>query len=291
MCDKGEGMTEEFVELESPEILIAAMRLTKDLREAARLLSPEQQRYMVDLYYQAQEMRKGLANQARAASGEPNAWIPWMSQVVRRMEKLIAGALQTSTNEQAVSRWARAQVGIGPVLAAGLAAYIDITRTPSVSALWSLAGLNPAAVWSKGMKRPWNAQLKVLCWKIGDSFCKLHNHDDCLYGHVYAARKQQEVARNEAGQFREQAEKTLANRVIRDPRTRVRYEMGQLPDGRLELRARRVAVKLFLSHYWAVGYWEAHHTLPPKPYILAAQGELHTRYIPPPGYEEVFRYT
>jgi hypothetical protein len=140
------------------------------------------------------------------------------------------------------------------------------------------------------MRRPWNAKLKVLCWKIGDSFCKFHNHDDCLYGHVYAARKKHEVRRNEAGLNRETAEKTLVDRVIKDVKTRARYEAGYLPDGRLARSSRRVAIKLFLSHYWSVAYWEQYHTLPPKPFVLAAQGELHTRYIPPAGYEEVFRY-
>jgi Transposase IS116/IS110/IS902 family len=178
--------------------------------------------------------------------------------------------------------------GIGPVLAAGLAAYIDITRTPSVSALWSLAGLNPNAVWQKGEKRPWNAQLKVLRWKIGDSFMKFHNHPDCFYGHIYAARKVLEVERNAAFLFRDQAEKTLANRRIKDKATRAIYEAGQLPAGRLELRAERVAVKLFLSHYWEVAFYEHYHTLPRSPYILAKEPGLHRHYVPPLGYETIF---
>jgi hypothetical protein len=173
------------------------------------------------------------------------------------------------------------------VITAGLAAYIDLARTPSVSGLWSLAGLNPTARWEKGQKRPWNAQLKVLQWKIGDSFCKFHNHKDCFYGHVYAARKVLEVERNAAGVFAAQAAEALATRQIRDAETRATYAAGRLPAGRLELRARRVAVKLFLAHYWEVGYFHLQGVWPPVPYIIAAQPELHTHYIPPPGYEDV----
>jgi hypothetical protein len=274
--------------LDTPEEWIAAMRLSKDLREAARLLSPQQQRILVDLYYQIQEARKRTANQVRAAKEEPNAWITFVAQFLHRMEKLAAGGLDIASNQQAVSRWAKDQFGIGPVIAAGLAAYIDITKTPSVSALWSLAGQNPDAVWEKGMKRPWNAHLKRLCWIIGDSFVKFHNKEECRYGHVYAARKQLEVERNSAGRFREQAEKTLANRRIQDKATRAIYEAGELPAGRLDLRARRVAVKLFLSHYWQVAYWEHYHVLPRSPYIHAAQPGLHTHYVAPLGYEDVF---
>jgi Transposase IS116/IS110/IS902 family len=274
--------------LETPEEWIGALRLSRDLREAGRLLSPKQQRILVDLYYQIQDNRKATANQLRAAHEEPNAWITFMTTFMQRMEKLAAGGLDIASNQQAVSLWAKSIFGIGPVLAAGLAAYIDITRTPSVSALWSLAGLNPNAVWQKGEKRPWNAQLKVLRWKIGDSFMKFHNHPDCFYGHIYAARKVLEVERNAAFLFRDQAEKTLANRRIKDKATRAIYEAGQLPAGRLELRAERVAVKLFLSHYWEVAYYEHYHTLPRSPYILAKEPGLHRHYVPPLGYETIF---
>jgi len=284
-------MAEVVPDIESPEDWVALMggvRLSADLRAAGRELSPKQQRILVDLYYQLQDNRKATANQLRAAHEEPNTWVTFLTTFMHKMEKLAAGGLDIASSQQAVSRWAKAQVGIGPVIAAGLAAYIDITRTPSVSGLWSLAGLNPDAVWSKGEKRPWNAALKVLCWKCGDSFCKFHNHPNCFYGHIYAARKVLEVERNAAGQFRALAEKTLAERHIQDKATRAVYEAGQLPAGRLELRARRVAVKLFLSHYWEVAYWEHYHTMPRSPYIQAKEPLLHRHYVPPPGYEGVF---
>lgn len=276
------------VAFETPEDWIGAMRLSRDLREAARLISPKQQRILVDLYYQIQDNRKATANQLRAAHEEPNAWVTFLTTFMQRMEKLAAGGLDIASNQQTVSLWAKAQIGIGPVLAAGLAAYIDITKTPTVSALWSFAGLDPTYHWGRGEKRRYNASLKVLQWKIGDSFCKFHNHKDCFYGHIYAARKIQEVERNEAGRFAEQAEKTLANRAIKDKATRVIYESGKLPAGRLELRARRVAVKLFLSHYWQVAYYEHYHTLPRGPYINTKEPLMHSHYIAPPGYEAVF---
>src|SRR5262245_19818712 len=198
MEQRDEELAQE--EYESARELLRLPRLTKDLRDAARLLTAKQQRYLVDQYYQIQDVRKRRATHTRAALAEPepNEWITSLTGYVTRLEKLIAGALHVATDQTAVSRWAKAQVGIGPVLTAGLAAYINIEITPSVSALWSLAGQNPTAVWEKGQKRPWNARFKELCWKIGDSFCKFHNHERCLYGHLYAARKQLEVERNEA---------------------------------------------------------------------------------------------
>jgi hypothetical protein len=272
--------------LETPDEWYAAMRLTRDLREAARLLSPQQQRILVDLYYQVQEARKRTANQLRQAQQEPNAWITFMLTFLQRMEKLVAGALDIASNQQAVSLWAKSIYGVGPVIAAGLAAYVDITKTPRVSSLWSLAGLNPMARWQRGEKRPWNARLKTLAWKIGDSFTKFHNRDECFYGHIYAARKQLEVARNEAGRFRDQARQALAERAIKDPATRAIYAAGKLPAGRLELRARRVAVKNFLSHYWEVAYFEHYGRVPPLPYIVLNDPEAHGHYVCAPGYED-----
>jgi hypothetical protein len=274
--------------MDALELLRLQLRLTKDLRDAARYISPQQQRILVDLYYQIQENRKRLANQVRHAQQEPNAWVTTMAGFMQQMEKLVAGALHISAKETAVGRWALSIVGIGPVIAAGLAAYVDITKTPSVSALWSLAGYNPTVQWKKGQKRPWNANLKVLGFKIGDSFCKLHNHKDCVYGHLYAARKQLEVQRNEAGMFRQLATRTLATRTFKDTETRLIYERGKLPAGRLELRARRVAVKRFLSHYFMVAYYEHFGTIPAKPWILTVQPEVHTHFQPPPGYETIF---
>jgi hypothetical protein len=422
----------------SPGLQEGAQRLTRDLREAARLLSPQQQRILVDLYYMIQDDRERAANQLRATRQEPNAWVTMMAGQLRRLEKLVAGALDISTSQTPVGRWAKSATGVGPVLAAGLAAYIDITKTPSVSSLWRLAGLDPSrpwqgrahieallkaardveptdwhaflwicqalavrpgtvldlagltrtrltveratqlytaaggdleAVWmveregdnvllggnlSKDVlvqcfaraypritfraqdwervtktlaKRPWNTKLKTLCWKLGDSFMKFHNREDCLYGHIYAQRKPLEVEGNDQGRFRAQAAETLRERSIRDADTRAWYE-GRYPAGttsavlglrgatsaetqtlrnqylaahrgepdsgepmhplgRLELRARRRAIKLYLSHYWNVAYWEHYHTLPQKPYQTAKDDALHL-FIPPPGYEAIF---
>ncbi len=317
-------MPESFAvsEEESQQTLEGVIRLTKDLRDAARELSPKQLRIVVDMYYQIQEARKRAFNQLRTAKEEPNTWISMMSRYMERMEKVVAGALDIATNQTEVGRWAKAQIGVGPVLAGALQAYIDIEKTPSISGLWSLAGQNPLAVWHKGEKRPWNARLKVVAWKLGDSFVKFHKKDECLYGQIYAKRKPLEVERNDAGRFALLAKTTLAERQIRDEATRawyagrypagttadvlqiatmaerekfltsVRLEPGvgqpMLPLGRLELRARRVAVKLFLGHYYQVAYYEHYKKLPAPPYIQAKEPELHSHYIAPPGYEEIF---
>jgi hypothetical protein len=124
-------------------------------------------------------------------------------------------------------------------------------------------------------RRPWNHRLKVLCWKIGDSFCKFHNRPKCSYGHLYAARKKWEVRKNKKKDYHEQAERALRERRIQDKDLKACYESGMLPDGRIELRARRYAVKIFLSHWHHIAYKAHFGQDPPKPYVIAHLGHGH----------------
>lgn len=375
--------------LEEDEAMLL-VRLTRDMRDAAGMMSPLKQRVMVDLYYQIQNVRLRAFNQLRASAGEePNAFVTMLSAYMVRMERFLVGALDAATDKTDVGRWAKAQFGVGPIIAAGLSAYVDITQTPTPSALLSFAGLNPDRRWigreeasrmvesareeigahaapadlipflaekavmradallrivqnqatmrtekkrgsrqaeisfddlARAMsKRPWNAKLKQIAFKLGDSFVKFHNKDGCVYGHIYAARKLMEIQRNDEGRFAEQAEASLQKRWRDDSEAlhwyqgcypagttaravtyrtqaerqaflaKVRLKPGEgqrmLPLGRLELRARRIAVKFFLCNYHTVAYESHYQKQAPKPYIFAAQPELHTKYMPPPGWE------
>lgn len=265
------------------------MRFSRDLKRAAALMSPTQQRTLVDMYYQIQEARKASANQQRAAHDEPNEFLVMLAAYLMKLERMIVSALDVVTDQTEVSRWAKLQTGIGPVLAAGFAAHIDITRAPTASAIWKFAGLDPTSKWEKGQKRPWNARLKVLQWRLGDCFMKFHNHPTCFYGQVYAERKAVEVARNESGVFAAQAASSLASRTFKDKALRETYAAGRLPAGRLELRARRVAVKLFLAHYFEVAYTEHYGKRPQKAYILQYDPDHHQHYIPPPLWDPAGR--
>lgn len=205
------------------DMAVSALRLSRQMSASARELSPMMQRMFVDLYYNLQDDRKRLASQLRANDLEPNEWFQYMTDHMTRLEKMVGAALDKASDQMAVSRWAKTVYGCGPILASAFAAYIDIERTPSVSGLWSLAGLNPEAKWEKGQKRPWNAALKVARWKLGDSFRKFHKREECTYGHLYAKRKVYEVANNDKGTYADQAVTTLRERNIKDIATRKWY--------------------------------------------------------------------
>lgn len=258
-------------------------RLARDLRKAAVTLTDDEARYFVDTYYAMQEDRIRAANQVRAlsTSGEPHTVVSWLADQASVLETNIKAALGHYADGRVVGAWSQRVPGIGPILAAGLLAHIDIARAPTVGHIWRFAGLDPTVTWAKGQKRPWNARLKVVCWKVGESFVKVSGSATDVYGKVYVARKAQEVDRNERGLFRAQAEVSLASgRFKRETATKEWYEQGKLPPARLHLRAKRYAVKLFLAHWHHVAFVDKYGTEPPKPYIIEHGG--HVDFIAPP---------
>jgi hypothetical protein len=266
------------------DVLLLPREVRRDI--AAGLDAP-QARWLVDYYYAVQDYRIQAAGQARAVAQDADQGTVELASHIAGNFEMIEAEIQKALGEYAKThvpgQWALAQHGIGPVLAAGLLAHIDIEKAPTVGHIWRFAGLDPTVKWGKGEKRPWNASLKVLQWKIGDSFVKQSGSDKCFYGHIYRARKEQEVAFNDAGKFADQAARSLEERKIKDKDLRTCYEAGRLPAGRLDLRARRYAVKLFLSHLHHAMYEDRFGTPPPKPYILTQEGG-HAHFIPPPNW-------
>ena len=335
-------LTEEFV----PNLVEKLEGLNAEVREAATRLTPREARYLVDTFYQIQENRKRAANQERAVldTEESTELLTWLKRNETAIEKNIRLLLQGYAQANVSSDWAMEIPGIGPILAAGLKAHIDITKAPTVGHIWRYAGLDPSNKWYSAMEsktlvaeilgkkastsrkdveklasqlgrnpdtlyriattspkdgserkltkaslasalstRPHNARLKVLTWKIGEQFMKLSTNPKDIYGKVYAVRKQQEIAWNEALKFKDQAERDIGG-VSKGTEAYKAYSQGKLPAARILLRAKRYAVKLFLSHYHHVAYCQEYGVQPPKPYIFTQPD--HTHFIAPPCWND-----
>lgn len=275
-----------------PEVVPFVDRLTRDLRNSAKLLSQGQVRYLVDQYYQIQRHRIATKAQARAGmeGGEPNGLVAWLGRNHEELEGQIKTALLAYASSHPAGEWALSVCGIGPVIAAGLLAHIDPERVDSISSVWRYAGLDPTCIWEKGQKRPHNARLKTLCWKIGESFVKVQNNQNDYYGKVFAERKAFEVANNEAGKLADQAKAKLEKfKIGKETDAYAAYSVGKLPPAHIHARAKRYAVKLFLSHFAQVLY-EVHNNkaMPTLPYVIMSQKEEHinhTHMIHPPGWQ------
>lgn len=258
-------------------------RLTKDLKLAARTLSTAEARYLVDAYYQMQGDRIRSDNQIRAVaeSDEPHQTLAWLADNTRLLEGNIKTALNAYSDAHLVGKWSKSIVGIGPVISAGLLAHIDIAKAPTVGHIWRFAGLDPTVTWEKSQKRPWNASLKTLCWKISDSFVKTSGKEEDVYGHLYLERKAYEIAKNDAGDYAAQAvEKLRRFKIGKTTDAYKAYDAGRLPPGHIHARAKRWTVKLFLAHFHAVAYRDRFGTDAPKPYIISQGQHAHEIVCP-----------
>lgn len=287
-------------------------KLTRDLRNAAAILSDSEARFLVDCYYQMQDARIRSAGQVRSATAEPHEILLWFAEQNRVLENQIKGALDVYSTNHLVGEWLRSVVGIGPVIAAGFLAHIDIEQAPTAGHIWSFAGQVPGVKWGKGEKRPWNAKLKVLCWKAGESFVKTSSRENAFYGRIYVERKASEVAKNMAGDFSDQAVQKLKDFNIKKTTDAYKWYSGQitpaaartfheaiaagrvvvprlvkegrgqpmLPPAHIHRRSTRYAVKLFLAHLHEVWYTLHFGMAPPLPYPIAILGHAH-RIAPP----------
>jgi hypothetical protein len=263
-------------------------QMAKDIRTLEVSFDQRSVRDLVATYYRIQEDRIALAAQSRQLqkAGSPHEMVQYLSDNLKYMELALKEPLERFANTYVVGNWAMSQYGIGPVLAAGLIAHIDIAKAPTAGSIWRYAGYDPTRVWESGKKRPWNADLKVLCWKIGQSFMKFYNNDKCFYGKLYQQDKQRRQEANDAGQYADRAKTILDSKNWKANKSRSHLESGQLPPAQIDAQARRFAVKIFLSHFHAVWYEDYHSTLngkpvrAPRPYMIEHGGHAHHIDIP-----------
>lgn len=294
------------------EQMESLQRLDSDLKTASRLLGKREARFLTDEYYQIQEYRKASSNQVRASSGtEPNDVLDWVSESTRRLEDNIKRALNEFSKSYKVGAWLMSITGIGPVLSAGFLTHLSVNpwrccqKNPrerckpatkcspvcdympirTAGHFWNFAGLNPDVKWEKGHIRPWNAKLKVLCYKTADCFVKFQNHKDDYYGKLYVQRKEYETRRNDSGGMAETAARILTEKnYAKDTEAKKCYESGKLPPGHIHSRCLRWVEKIFLSHLHHAMHHDYFGTDPVKPYAFEKCNLDHRDYIPLPNW-------
>ena len=273
---------EEIAELDAQ--IAAVEKLSRDMKKAACQMGDGTARYMVDAFYREQQERIAADAMVRQAEkvGEPIDTVKFIAEQHRRNEASIKSMLDSYTSNNKLGAWAKSICGIGPVIAAGLLAHIDITKTQTAGGLQRFAGLDPTIDWCKGQKRPYNAKLKTLvAFKLGESFVKTQNRDNDIYGHLFAEHKAMEQAKNEAGGFAEEARAILAKKKIgKNTEAYKWYSQGKLPPAHIHARARRYAVKIFLSHFFEVAYEIKYGKRPPEPYSIAILNHAHKIEVP-----------
>lgn len=295
--------------------LDALFKLSKDLKDASCLLSQREAIWLVKSYYVWQEGRIAAGSRVKKSEkhGTPNAVLEWSFRNMTIVEKNIQNALGHFVKQYRVGNWLMSICGINKTISAGLLAHLDIRDRHVPSAFWSFAGMDPNAVWGKKEKRPWNADLKKLLWKAGESFVKVSNNKNDVYGKVYAKRKKLEWSRNLTGQFVKEAERALHGKNYKTNTLAYRFYSGQmspsvvqaylekggvpmdakatsvgdevamLPPGHIHARSTRYAAKLFLSHIHHVMHEDYYGEAPILPYAFSHL-DGHNDYFPPPNW-------
>lgn len=270
---------------------VAVLRANGATRSTAASLSRDEARFITSDYYRWQGER--LRAEARVLACKTNAVetgveelhgaIAFLAEQAGQMEANARAFLDVFSAADLCGKWMRSIVGIGPVIAAGLLAHLDVEKAPTAGNFWSFAGLTPTAVWEKGKRRPWNAALKVIAvYKAGEAFVRTQNHPGSYYGPIFRRRKDEEKVRNEAGLYAAKSAEILAAKNYRTSTvTYAHYAAGHLSPAHIHARARRYTAKLFLAHVHEVMYFLRYKTLPPPPYAIAHAGHVH--YIPPPN--------
>jgi hypothetical protein len=256
----------------SPEFVI---RLDKDLRAAAKTLSKEEARYLVDLYYTMQENRKSTGNAIGAierqakkeGKEEPNSLLTHFYNQERATEAQINYSLDKFSKSSEWGKWVRSVHGLGPVITAGFMAHFNIEKAPTAGHMLRFAGQDPTIVWEKGTKRRFNARLKVLCFHTGTGFIKFRSHKNDDYGKLFDVRKNYEHTRNMNGELKDQALNILTTKNFdKSKPTYKYYKEGILPPAHINSRVRRWMVRIFLSHMHDTGYYFQYGIAAPRPY-------------------------
>jgi hypothetical protein len=254
----------------------ALVKLSKDMKQAANTMTRNEARYLLDQYLSMQHQRKAADQKAakmeERAKGEPHAVLNWVSDNAHSLEKQILSALNAYCESQHMGGWALSIDGVGPVVSAGLLAHIDIEKCPTVGHIWAFMGYDPSKKWEKGGKRPHNAALKQIGYYAGECFVRCTKSP---YRKIYDDRKAYEQAKNEAGDYGEQAKAVLESRPTHAQKAT--YKAGKLPDGHIHSRAKRYAVKQFIADWWSEAYRDHFKKEPPLPYPIAILGHAHHR--------------
>lgn len=137
--------------------VIDLLKLDNELKHrimSMKKITRSDMKTLVDLFYQIQKSRIRLENQIRAIkqekdTSEENSFIlEFFLKNFKIMESNISKVIEMAVNISPVGQWLMQVKGVGPVIAAGIIAYLDVRDKQYASQFISYAGLNDN-------NRPW----------------------------------------------------------------------------------------------------------------------------------------
>lgn len=152
--------------------------------------------------------------------------------------------------------WLKNIRGISHLLSSQLIAYIDIKKFERVSSLWHYVGMHVnngiAPKRMKGSKIDWNPQMRMICYKISDSFIKQRTPK---YREIYDKEKEKQIklldkttvsVKPKPGMSK--SKRKSGDHIINEPH--LNLVSAPKSKGHADMRARRKAVKEFLKDFY-----------------------------------------
>jgi len=110
--------------------------LDMDVREAAKLMSVKDARYLVETYYDLQKFRIAMEGQIRSVISDdispdleqPKGLTVYVCAQIKLLENQVKNSLGAYAAEFCVGKWLQSICGVGPVLSAGFLTTFDIRR-------------------------------------------------------------------------------------------------------------------------------------------------------------------
>lgn len=226
---------------------------------------------LTTMYKQYKEITREVARQKERVWAKNEDIAKAVVTDLEKIKRKIARAMKKELDKYSIWPWLEQVDGIGIASAAGLVAYIDklgIENIPTVSALWHYFGAYPvegkAVKRTKGSTISYNPHAKTLALgEIGPNFVRSGG----FYRNVYDKEKAKQLGRVfKPGE--------LASKYNGYKKTDL-----HLSKGHADNRAKRKAVKLFLSHLYVI--WRQLKGLNTRPPYINEQLK-HETYIEPP---------
>ena len=217
-------------------------------------ISPKQSelKRLIILRDRAIKIRNAMENQIRGFSRiefiVPDFWVNYKKELnkkIKNFENEIKKMVEN--NGHPIIEWLLSIKGIGFITAAKLISYIDIKKTPTISALWRYCGLD--ATHTKRRR------------KVSEEEAK-------KFGHPYLKKELLGVL---ADNFIKK--RTPVYREVYDKEKEKQLKLG-ITKLHAHRRAIRKMMKIFLSHLWIK--WRTVEGLPvSKPYVIERLGHQH----------------
>jgi len=182
-------------------------------------------RRQVVLYTKTVKTRNAIESQLRSFSFLELAIPEYLTEIVKELNsnlKLYAKEMGRllDNGDFKIWNWLKEVKGISTLLGAKLISSINIEKTPNISSLWRYSGQavidGKAERPTRGRKIGYSPELKAYVWQIGESFIKQKTP---IYKKIYDEEKKKQL------------------KIVK---TKMHAHN----------RAKRKAVKIFLSHLW-----------------------------------------